>query len=92
MNEPLVAHKQVAAGKGLGTDFAYERLLFGVGADMSLEVFLYSNDLLVFGRGNCFNVFNATAIMNIVTVPAVQRVSDSAGTVGFWICCQIASS
>jgi hypothetical protein len=40
MDESLVAHQQVAAGEGLGTDVANKGLFFRVGADVSLEVFL----------------------------------------------------
>lgn len=40
MNESLVAHEEVAAGKCLCTYFADKRLLLGVSAYMSLQMFL----------------------------------------------------
>ena len=47
VDEALVADEQVAAGKGLGTDVADERLLLGMRADVSLEVLLQA--VLAFG-------------------------------------------
>jgi hypothetical protein len=41
VDESLMANEQVASGEGFGTDVADERLLFGVGTDVSLEVFLH---------------------------------------------------
>lgn len=40
MDESLVPHQQITAGKGLCTDFADEGFLFGVGSDVPLEMFL----------------------------------------------------
>lgn len=42
MDESLVADQQVATREGLCTDFTNERLLFRVGADVSLEMFLWT--------------------------------------------------
>ena len=41
VDESLMTYQQIAAGKGLRTDVAYEGFLFCVGADVSLEVFLF---------------------------------------------------
>lgn len=51
VHQPLVAHQKVTAGKTLGADVAHERFLFGVGADVSLEMFLSRDSLSVEGRG-----------------------------------------
>ena len=40
VDEPFVSDEEVAPGKGLGTDVANERLLFGVGTNVSLEMLL----------------------------------------------------
>lgn len=40
VHEALVAHKQVAASERLGAYLADEGLLFGMGSDVSLEMFL----------------------------------------------------
>ena len=43
MDQSLVPDKQIAARKGLVTDFADERFLLCVGANVALEVFLFKN-------------------------------------------------
>ena len=40
MDQPLMADEEVAACECLGTYLAYEGLLFGMGANMSLQMFL----------------------------------------------------
>src|SRR5271154_2676636 len=40
VGEPLMADEEVASSKGLCANVANERFLFGMGADVSLEMFL----------------------------------------------------
>ena len=44
VDEALVAHQQVAARKRLGAYLADKGLLLGVGADVSLQMFLWARD------------------------------------------------
>lgn len=88
MDEPFVAHKQVASCEGLGADFADERLLLGMSTNVSLKVFLcWQCQVSEWPRQMQWD--HGVGLDAIV--PAEQRDVDNAGKAVFWTYCLTAS-